>query len=282
MDSRKLLPEGTITGHKGAFDCPIEVKLYGTNEPVARSNLLSEMKADKLPTGHGRDRARKEEREKKERQKLAQQAARFAKKHGGTVVGVDGQQFTSGMGEFAASSSAGLGLGPSPSLEDIVSGSERFNPRNVNQTVEKFGVKEEDLMNLPSAAQPEGIITKLHPFQLQGLQWMLDKEDPQLPAQGSKDIVQLWQRHPTMRNAFTNLATCFSITNPELASGGILADDMGLGKTIQMISLIIADRTLKRKIAGACDSTLILAPVSVMSNWATQVSFEFFHPFLCS
>jgi SWI/SNF-related matrix-associated actin-dependent regulator of chromatin subfamily A3 len=100
---------------------------------------------------------------------------------------------------------------------------------------------------------------------------MLDKESPQLPAQGTKDVVQLWQRHPRMPNVFTNLATNFSVTDPALASGGILADDMGLGKTIQTISLIMADRELGRKAPDACNATLILAPVSVMSNWSTQM-----------
>jgi SWI/SNF-related matrix-associated actin-dependent regulator of chromatin subfamily A3 len=100
---------------------------------------------------------------------------------------------------------------------------------------------------------------------------MLDKESPQLPAPNSKDVVQLWQRHPRIANAFTNLATSFSVTNPDLASGGILADDMGLGKTIQTISLIMADRELGRKAPDACNATLILAPVSVMSNWSTQM-----------
>jgi SWI/SNF-related matrix-associated actin-dependent regulator of chromatin subfamily A3 len=124
---------------------------------------------------------------------------------------------------------------------------------------------------MPKAKQPSALLTALHPFQLQGLQWMLDKESPQLPAQGTKDVVQLWQRHPRMPNVFTNLATNFSVTDPALASGGILADDMGLGKTIQTISLIMADRELGRKAPDACNATLILAPVSVMSNWSTQM-----------
>lgn len=45
-------------------------------------------------------------------------------------------------------------------------------------------------------------------------------------------------------------------------SGGILADDMGLGKTLEMISLILT---------GGPGSTLIVAPVSVMSNWKQQI-----------
>ncbi len=102
---------------------------------------------------------------------------------------------------------------------------------------------------------------------------MLDKESPQLPSAGSKDVVQLWTRHLSEANTFTNLATNYSIKNqtPELASGGILADDMGLGKTLQVISLILADKALKRKAVGVSGATLILAPVSVMSNWSSQV-----------
>lgn len=125
---------------------------------------------------------------------------------------------------------------------------------------------------MPKAIQPEALLTQLHDFQLQGLHWMLAKESPELPAENTGDIVQLWKRHPTMRNAFTNIATKFSVTNPALASGGILADDMGLGKTIQTISLIMADRQLGRRAPDACNATLILAPVSVMSNWSTQMS----------
>jgi SWI/SNF-related matrix-associated actin-dependent regulator of chromatin subfamily A3 len=100
---------------------------------------------------------------------------------------------------------------------------------------------------------------------------MLDKESPQLPAQGSKDVVQLWKRHSRMPDAFTNIATSFSMKDPTLASGGILADDMGLGKTIQTISLIMADRALGRCAPDTANATLILAPVSVMSNWSSQM-----------
>jgi SWI/SNF-related matrix-associated actin-dependent regulator of chromatin subfamily A3 len=268
MDNRSLLVEAVITGEKGAFECPLELKFYGTNEPVERENLVSQMRADKLPTGHAVDRKRKEAAAAKERENLAKQAAKQAKKNGGAVVGVGGQNYENGMADFMAGSSQGFG--PGPSLEDIVGGSTRYAPR-VEQMVEEFGVKEKDLESMPKANHPSTLQTELHPFQLQGLQWMLDKESPQLPAQGTKDVVQLWQRHPRMPNAFTNLATNFSVTNPALASGGILADDMGLGKTIQTISLIMADRELGRKAPDACNATLILAPVSVMSNWSTQM-----------
>ncbi|KAF2034663.1 hypothetical protein EK21DRAFT_85239 [Setomelanomma holmii] len=269
LDNRSLLVEAQITGEKGYYECPIKLKLYGTDEPVERENLISQMRADRLPVGHATDRKRKDAAAAKEKEKLAKQAAKDVKKKGGTVVGVAGQSYENAMSDFAAGSSQGFG--PGPSLEDIVGGSERYNPRNVEQVVEEFGVKEQDLAAMPQATQPKALLTELYPFQLQGLHWMLEKESPKLPAAGTKDVVQLWQPHPRVANAYTNLATNFSVKDPALASGGILADDMGLGKTIQIISLIMADRELGREAPDACHATLILAPVSVMSNWSTQM-----------
>jgi superfamily II DNA or RNA helicase len=46
--------------------------------------------------------------------------------------------------------------------------------------------------------------------------------------------------------------------------GGILADDMGLGKTLQSLALICH--------AGAEQPFLIVAPTSVVSNWATEAA----------
>ncbi|KAF2266380.1 hypothetical protein CC78DRAFT_513897 [Lojkania enalia] len=270
LDKRSIVPEGFITGHKGHFECPIDVRLYGTNEPIERENLIQQLKVDGLPIGHAKDRIRKEANAEKERRKLAAQDAKNAKKNGGAVVSPsNGIDWDNPMGVYAGGSSQGLGLGPS--LEDIIGESERFNPRNMDQVVEQFGVKEEDLAAMPEAPQPKAMLTQLHPFQLQGLQWMLQREDPKLPARGTKEVVQLWQRHPTMPDVFTNLATNFSITNPSLASGGILADDMGLGKTIQVISLIMADRENPHNASRVSNATLILAPVSVMSNWSSQM-----------
>jgi SWI/SNF-related matrix-associated actin-dependent regulator of chromatin subfamily A3 len=96
---------------------------------------------------------------------------------------------------------------------------------------------------------------------------MINHESPTLPAPGSDAIVQLWKRDA---NSFTNIATNYSTTTqPPLASGGILADDMGLGKTIQIISLILTNPTpLNPK---SSKSTLIIAPVGVMSNWRNQI-----------
>lgn len=90
---------------------------------------------------------------------------------------------------------------------------------------------------------------------------MQSKENPQLPAVGSDTVTQLWRRDNKGR--YWNVASEFITSKaPTLFSGGILADDMGLGKTLQIISLILT---------GGPGSTLIVAPVSVMSNWEQQI-----------
>ena len=74
-------------------------------------------------------------------------------------------------------------------------------------------------------------------------------------------MIQLWRRDPKGR--CWNIASDFVTSSPpKLLSGGILADDMGLGKTLQIISLILT---------GGKGTTLIVAPVSVMSNWDQQI-----------
>ncbi|KAJ9641805.1 hypothetical protein H2199_005018 [Coniosporium tulheliwenetii] len=265
MDSRDLAVEGFIAGKKEYYDCPISLKLYGTSEPVGRMELVNKMKSDKLPL----EELKAREKAEKARIKEAALAAKKAKK-GAPGIG-NGQIPEAGNGQWAAGLSQGDGMGPN--MEELIAGSERFNPRNVEQMVEQFGTKEEDLANMPMAEQPEALAAKLLPFQRQGLKWMLDQESPQLPPAGSKEAVQLWTRSAKEANAFTNLATSFTQrSEPELASGGILADDMGLGKTVQVISLIMADRALKKaRSPSVCGATLILAPLSVMSNWSSQI-----------
>ncbi|KAJ4983097.1 rhamnogalacturonate lyase [Stagonosporopsis vannaccii] len=228
MDNRSLLIEAHVTGSKGVFDCPIEIRLYGTNEPVERENLLAQMREDKLPVGRAADRKRKEIALQKERQRLAKEAAKRAKKNGSTVVGVgDGHDWENGRSEYMASSSQSDSVRPGPSLEDIIGSSERFNPRNFENVVEDFCVKEQDLAAMPKAAQPGALRTELHPFQLQGLH------------SGSAALVCL-MRSPTW------LLTTQSKT-PSWRLGA-----------------------LDRQVSCVAKLTLILAPVSVMSNWDTQ------------
>ncbi|KAK8224942.1 SNF2 family N-terminal domain-containing protein [Phyllosticta capitalensis] len=246
MDSRSLMVEGKITGLKGEFDCPMELRLYGTSDPIARAELVTQMRADRLPVNE----FTKWEKIQKER---------------------FNQQVQTGEGSWGFGSSQGTPTQPIQTLDNIIGESQKFDPRKADQAVEKFGTKEADLEQMPMAPQPDTIKAELLPYQLQGLQWMLDHENPKPPAVGSTDVVQLWKRVPGKMHSFMNVCTNFSTDMPELASGGILADDMGLGKTVQVISLIMADRALYAGMEGVGHATLILAPLSVMSNWSTQI-----------
>ena len=52
-----------------------------------------------------------------------------------------------------------------------------------------------------------------------------------------------------------------------LGLGACLADDMGLGKTIQVLALLLV---LKRESAGSQRPSLLVAPASLLANWAAE------------
>jgi non-specific serine/threonine protein kinase len=54
----------------------------------------------------------------------------------------------------------------------------------------------------------------------------------------------------------------------KLGLGACLADDMGLGKTMQMLSLLLV---LKRQTAGQRQPSLLVAPASLLANWASEI-----------
>jgi SWI/SNF-related matrix-associated actin-dependent regulator of chromatin subfamily A3 len=234
--------EGTVAGEKGSWDCPIILKVFGPAELVARAELEAKMKADRLP--------------------LKKRGAAAPKKPVQPVAPTrKNQRYQSSQNSQPSSSQAA----PEPELDlqHFVEHSERFRPRDVEKLVEEWGVGEDALSKMPLADQPEGLISTLLPYQRQGLAWMLTQETPVLPAFGSEDVVQLWKRSTQRQNSFQNIATNYvSAKPPVLARGGILADDMGLGKTLQVISTILE---------GGPGTTLIMAPVSVMSNWVQQI-----------
>ena len=248
MDAGKILVEGSLTGDKAFYDCPIALKLFGAQDPTERAELVDQMRVDRLPLDGIIQRAREDKKQKADEQKRLKSTKK---------AGVRSQT------DFTVTAN---GSAPVQDFQEIVADSQKLNSREMGDLVEKFGAGEEDLAAMPMADFPEKLTTKLLPYQRQALFWLLGKESPDLPAAGSADVVQLWKRSPQDSRLFKNVATNFStLEPPKLSGGGILADDMGLGKTLEMISLIVSD-------VNFLGPTLIVCPLGVMSNWGSQVS----------
>ena len=262
MDSTQLLVEGALTGPKAFYDCPIGLKLFGTTDPVASAALKQKMIELRLPVIE-LNRAEKEREKRRkameQQRKAREKAAAAMRKNGNSVFDQEGPNRYSNLGM-----PDGTGQ-QQPDLEELLGNTATCNPRDMQDVMNRFVASEEALFKMPMADQPPAIATTLLPYQRQGLKWMIDHESPKLPTNSNgDDVVQMWKYS---HGLYSNIATSFSVTQPpKLASGGILADDMGLGKTLQVLSLVVADPHKSK------EPTLVIAPLSVMSNWANQAS----------
>ncbi|KAI1881221.1 hypothetical protein JX265_000047 [Neoarthrinium moseri] len=244
LDGNEIALEGVLTGEKGFYDCPIRFYFYGTSLPEARLTLEGKLKSDKLLKATEMKNTRKE--------------AEARRKATGMRSGM-----TSGSGLSGTAAVTAQKQEQEASLRNLVATSETYDAVREDSFTDTLATGEDVLKAMPTAEQPDALKSQMLPYQLQGLAWMLAKENVKLPPVGSKDIVQLWQRRTS--TAYINLATSFATSSPpKLISGGILADDMGLGKTLQIISLIVSDGVEN-------GPTLIVAPVSVLSNWEQQI-----------
>jgi hypothetical protein len=119
--------------------------LFCTSDPSARLEIEAKMKADKLPVL---------KRPKEPKAKVPKEPQDRERKK----LGFQGSQST---GNNQPEEIAG------PSLEDLVQGSERFRPRDVEELVEQWGAPEEKLADMPMADQPKNLQAQLLPYQRQ-------------------------------------------------------------------------------------------------------------------
>ncbi|KII92184.1 hypothetical protein PLICRDRAFT_133581 [Plicaturopsis crispa FD-325 SS-3] len=134
----------------------------------------------------------------------------------------------------------------------------------------------DDILNLPLHPAPPSIdtgelVVNLLKHQSQALQWCIEHEYPVLPKTESDRPVQFWQfRKSGNKPYYYNIATKSpQEAPPVLGRGALCADSMGLGKTLTMLALIIATR--KDTPTDFAKSTLIVAPLSILSNWEKQI-----------
>ncbi|KAL4729593.1 hypothetical protein ACLX1H_004013 [Fusarium chlamydosporum] len=239
VDRGDVVLEAQLTGEKAFYDCPVKLFFYGPSDPQERARIEESLKKDRLVKATELKNTKKEAEARKK-----------------AALGLMNGCSTHGVGSELA-----VPQKPEITMDNVLQKSEAVEMRKGGDAIKSLAIGEDELEKMPMAEQPGDLKAQLLPYQLQGLAWMTSKEKPQLPAEGSQDSVQLWLQQS--KKKFFNIASGF-ITGaaPKLLSGGILADDMGLGKTLQIISLILT---------GGKGPTLIVAPVSVMSNWSQQI-----------
>lgn len=113
--------------------------------------------------------------------------------------------------------------------DEILSHDPERTKEEINALLENIR-PDEDLPDNLLVRTPESMTIRLHKYQELGLTW---------------------------------LKNCEEGTN----KGGILADDMGLGKTIQMLSLLVSNKSTDPR----CKSTLIIAPVALLRQWEQEI-----------
>uniref|UniRef100_A0A8C4JM00 Helicase like transcription factor n=1 Tax=Dromaius novaehollandiae TaxID=8790 RepID=A0A8C4JM00_DRONO len=141
----------------------------------------------------------------------------------------------------------------------------------------------EDLKEDDKTCEMEGaeaVGTLLLPHQKQALAWMVSREN-------SDNLPPFWEER---NNFYYNILTNFAVKErPKNVLGGILADDMGLGKTLTTIALILTNfqdgkplpvekittstfiQSVEKKYSeDGPRTTLIICPLSVLSNWIDQ------------
>ena len=199
LDSKEIFVEGELTGTKGFYDMPIALRLFGTSDPAASGDLKQQLKDARLPVDgfihEERERKQRERADQKQRELQRKKALKDAAQNAtGVYRQADGhRQFERiDNNQFAnITVPNGDSSYTDPSMDTIMESAVEFNPRELGNVVNKYGATEETLSKLPFAQQPTNMLTKLLPFQLQGLAWMLDRENPQLPEVKSSDTTQL-------------------------------------------------------------------------------------------
>ncbi|ORY78180.1 SNF2 family N-terminal domain-domain-containing protein [Protomyces lactucae-debilis] len=158
-------------------------------------------------------------------------------------------------------------------IDEINAEAIAVNTQSANALLDQLSEKAVDLFKMRKAVQPSRLKTQLLGYQLQGLRWMIEKENPVLPSGAT--VAQGWKQ---IRGAYVNIVTQFTTdTPPKLARGGLLSDDMGLGKTLQILSLIAAEAESAPDVYTefAKGATLLICPTSLMSNWRDQAAEHF-------
>ncbi|KAF8829135.1 hypothetical protein HHX47_DHR3000519 [Lentinula edodes] len=168
------------------------------------------------------------------------------------------------------------GIRRAAELRDMLNTMEKVNDQSRRSSLLDTLCTNEDILSLPVYDKSPGVATgqlkvNLLKHQKQAIKWCLEHEYPALPKKEGDRPVQFWQlRRNGTKTFYMNLATNTpQEAPPTLGKGALFADAMGLGKTLTMISLIIATKPDVPK--NFSNATLVVVPLSVLSNWEKQI-----------
>ena len=121
-----------------------------------------------------------------------------------------------------------------------------------------------------SKAQVDVVKSPLYDHQKDAISWMLERENN---PDGGKLPKFFEERTERGRTVYYNTITNSSQkVRPPNVHGGLLADDMGLGKTLSTLSVIAIQLEKEKQTYLANKSpTMIICPLSVLTNWELQV-----------
>jgi SNF2 family DNA or RNA helicase len=136
--------------------------------------------------------------------------------------------------------------------------------------------------DLPEREQDHRIMTPLLKHQKQALCFMMDREKER-SGEEEQDLFRLRSKGNGQKYWFHVITGHESLQKPPSALGGILADEMGLGKTLSILSLVVDSASLQAAEQFAQQpspssylrnnrGTLLVCPVSTMSNWEDQLN----------
>lgn len=177
---------------------------------------------------------------------------------------------------------------PAPNFQQTITTNTVDSAKNQIEAIYQSITGASDLLE---ATPCDLIRTNLFPHQKQALHWMLGREkllDMDSPEYRDSESGRLWVKKG---NEYQCVITgVSSLTKPSMCRGGIIADDMGLGKSLEVLSLIatadyvgelaknrgsmfFAPKAKKVNQEGRIISpgTLIVCPLSTISNWETQI-----------
>lgn len=216
------------------YDCPIRLRVYGPSDRAARRALEDRLKKDRIFKAAELSSSRAEAEARRDGQ---------ARGEGFRGAGTETNAHLKARADAAelrmqqALNATKYEPPEGATMVDLVATSETIDVRKGADAIKTM--TEEQMAAMPMADEPAFLVSKLLPYQLQGLHWMLAQEDPQLPKKDSSDSVQLWRWHQNKRG-MVNMATKFSVAGEaKLLSGGIVSFSSSLDLAYKLLTMVL-------------------------------------------